>query len=75
MPDALSLTVGATVRAELARRGLLQRQLAEHLGISQPQISRRLEGVIAFNVDELASVAEFLGVPVTLLLDDAERVA
>ena len=68
MPDSFSATVGATVRAELARRRLTQRQLAEVLGVSQTQVGRRLTGEIALNVDELALVATFLGMPVAELV-------
>lgn len=68
MPESFSQTVGATVRAELARRRITQRQLATVLGIAQTQVSRRLAGEVAFNVDELAVVAEFLGLPVAALL-------
>lgn len=71
MPESFSATVGATVRAELARRKRNQRELAEALGISQTQVSRRLAGEIAFNVDELAIVAAFLGVPMSLLIATA----
>lgn len=76
MPETFSATVGATVRAELARRNIKQRQLAEVLGIAQTQISRRLAGDVAFNVDELAVVATFLGMSVSDLVGTrAESVA
>jgi len=71
MPDSFSNTVGATVRAEMARRRVTQRQIAEALGLSQTQISRRLAGEVAFNVDELAVVADFLGVAISTLVVSA----
>lgn len=74
MPETFSVTVGATVRAEMARRRRTQRQLAEVLGISQTQVSRRLLGEISFNVDELALVATFLGMTVADLVG-GERAA
>lgn len=76
MPESFSATVGATVRAELARRRIKQRQVAEVLGIAQTQVSRRLDGTVAFNVDELAAVAKFLDMSVAELVgESAERVA
>lgn len=62
--------VGANVRAELARRSLSQSDLAAHLGLSQAAISRRLSGHTAFDVNELASVAAWLGVSASSLLGE-----
>lgn len=60
--------VGANVRAELARRSLTQDDLARHLGLPQPAVSRRIRGVTAWTVDELVAAAEFFAVePVVLL--------
>lgn len=79
MPESFSQTVGATVRAEMARRKITQRQVAEKLGISQTQVSRRLDGTVSFNVDELEAVAQVLGLPVALFVAQptatAERAA
>lgn len=75
MADALSVTVSAAVRAEMARKTVKQRAVAERLGISQTQVSRRLSGRVAFNVDELQTIAELLGVPVTTFLATPERAA
>lgn len=60
--------VAGAVRAELARRRIPQSALADRLGQSQQAVSRRLRGVVAFDVAELAAIAEFLNVPVTALL-------
>jgi len=65
--------VGASIRSELARRGLNQRDLAERLEISPPSVSRKLSGHLPFSVDELAATAEFLELPVSVLF--GERVA
>lgn len=64
-PAALT---GANVRAEMARRGVSQTTLAQRIGMSQAQVSKRLRGVIAFDINELAAVADFLNVPLALLL-------
>lgn len=67
MPDRSSPRgrVAAEVRAELARASISGNRLAAILGQSQPYWSRRLSGKIAFDVDDLAAVAELLGVPMT----------
>lgn len=57
-----------TIRAEMARRRLSNKALAEHLGMSQVGVSRRLSGKQSLTVDELAGIAEFLDVPVGDLL-------
>ena len=69
MPHApLSRSVSANIRAEMARRGLTQGVLAEALGLSRPSISNRFRGVVPWTVDELAIVADGLGIdPADLL--------
>jgi len=64
--------VAGEVRAEAARRRVSQRAIAVALGVSQTAVSRRLNGEIPFDVDELGKVAELLGVPPAQFL---ERVA
>lgn len=59
---------GANVKAEMARAGIGQVQLAARLGLSQTAVSSRLRGVVAFNVDELAAVARVLEVPLSALV-------
>ena len=63
--------VAATIRAELARRRIPQTIVAERLGMSQPSLSRRLTGDTPFDVNELAIVAEILGIPLATLIGDA----
>lgn len=60
--------VAANIRAEAARRRLSQVALAERLGVSVERLSRRLTGRVAIDVDELADVADALGLqPADLL--------
>lgn len=59
---------GANIRAEMARRGITQSQLAEHLHQPQSQVSKRLRGLIPFNINELVTIAEFLGVDLAVLM-------
>lgn len=60
------------IRAHMERAGVTQAQLAEHLGLTQAAISRRLTGRVPWRVAELVAVAQKLGVPVAdLALDMA----
>lgn len=70
MTPTLAAQVGANVRAEMARRRISQRALGEHLSLCQSSVSMRLRGSRPFDVQELESVALFLGVPVSALLAD-----
>ncbi len=63
--------VSGEVRAHLARSRKTQRDLSELLGISQPQVSARLRGSVVWDVDEIAAIAQWLGVPVSDLVRDA----
>ena len=65
MTESLTHRVAGEVRAEMARQRVTQREVAEHLGVSQPQISARLRGEIAFDTVELEILARAFGVPVT----------
>ena len=58
------------IRAILRNKGLSQAQLAQALGLTQSSISRRLAGSQPFRTDELAAVADFLGVQVVINLED-----
>lgn len=73
MTDTPAARVGRNVRAELARNDLTQGDLARHLHITQPAVSRRLAGERAFNVDELAVIARVVGVPMSRLVAGTER--
>lgn len=64
MTESLTHRVAAEVRAEMARQRVQQRQVAEWLGISQPQIGKRLRGEIAFDTGELETLASHFAVPV-----------
>lgn len=68
-PNTFTGTVGANIRAELARRGLSQRTLTGVLNISPTGVSKRLAGKTPLDVDELNKIAEYLGIPITALID------
>lgn len=63
-------SVSANVRAEMARRGLNQTDVAAILGFSQVSVSARLRGQVAWRVDELRTLANHFGIPTTALLGD-----
>lgn len=62
--------IRANIRAEAARRGKTQLDLANALDVSRQAISQRLLGRIDFRIDELQTLADFLDVPLADLLDD-----
>lgn len=75
MPAPLTELVAENVRAEMARARLSGSQLAEKLKMSHPYLSRRLTGKVAFDTDDLAAIAEVLGISVMDLMRAPERAA
>lgn len=65
--DAASRT-GSRVRGLMAEKRITQDQVAQALGVTQPAIARRLNGSVPFDVNELALVAELLGVADSALI-------
>lgn len=59
---------GANVRAEMARRKVSQVTVAAHLGLSQTVVSARLNGRVAFDINELTAIAELLDVALDAFL-------
>jgi len=74
MTQTLQDRVAGEVRAELARQRMTQAAFAELLGRSDPYVTRRLSGEVAFNLTEVDRIAEVLQVPVQQLLS-GERAA
>ena len=70
-----ALHVGLEVRANMARNQVTQSALAHALDLSQAAVYRRLTGQVPFNVEELATVADHLGVTVVELLAEPKSVA
>lgn len=60
--------IAAEVRAELGRQGKTQRQVAELLGMTQQSLGLRLAGTRSFRAEEIARLAEVLGVPASQFL-------
>lgn len=63
----------AEVRAEMARQGITQSDLATCLNENQPWLSRKLAGRIAMTVDDADRIASVLGLPLHVLLARAEQ--
>lgn len=57
----------ATIRAEIARKGTTQTELASTIGMHRSKLSRRMTSG-GWRVDELRDIAAALGVPVSTLL-------
>ena len=69
-PATLSELVAAEVRAEMARRNRRGIDLAEHLDISGAALSAKLNGRTPFTLNELQRVADWLDVPLVVLLGE-----
>jgi len=54
----------------MARQKITQTKLANDLHMSQPSIARRLGGHVAFDIEELATIAGLLNVSVASLIGD-----
>ena len=61
--------VAAAVRAEMARYGIEQQDIAEALGVTQQSVSRRLTGGVPMTVDDLTNYATVIGCPISRLLN------
>lgn len=60
--ESYSHRVAAEVRAHASRMGIYQKDIARVLGIDPSQVSGRMRGRIAFQLDELAVLARLFGV-------------
>jgi transcriptional regulator with XRE-family HTH domain len=70
MTEPYAVRIPLVVRAELARHGVSQTDIAEVLGVSQAAVSRRLSGRVEFTLDELRLIAERLGVPLSTFVPE-----
>lgn len=70
MSDNVTLRESAAeeIRVLLARRKISGSELARKVGVTQPYMSRRLNGEVAFDLDDLEQIALALDVEVTDLL-------
>lgn len=71
----VSQQVAGRIRAELGLQRKTGAALARHLGLKEAALSRRINGYVPINVDELVGIAAFLDVdPAELLADEAQAV-
>jgi transcriptional regulator with XRE-family HTH domain len=68
----MEILLTAEIRGELARRNKSQGWLAQHLGLTQGQVSQRLTRKVEFTVAEVDRVARAFGIPVSELFRRAE---
>jgi len=68
--ETTAQAVGHRVKAEMDRQSIRQTAVAKRLKKSQQAVSRRINGVIPFDVEELEIVARLLGVPVSSFVAD-----
>ncbi len=71
----LSQQVAGEVRAHMARQRKTGVELASLLQISQQSASRRMTGERVFDLDEIAEVAQWLGLSPIDLLPKTQAVA
>ena len=72
LSEAASLIVSENIRAEMARKRVTGEHLATILGKSQSVTSKRLRGVVVWDIDELVIVAQALDVELSVLLAGLE---
>jgi predicted XRE-type DNA-binding protein len=74
-PSRTRQTVVSNVSAEMGRRRVTQKRMAQWLGISQAAASDRLNGKTAFTLDELDVLCERLEVPISVLIQEVPYAA
>lgn len=67
----LQSTVNRNLRVIMAIEGYTQQGLADVIQVSRPTVAQKLLGLIPWNLDDLALLADHLHVPVTSLLKDS----
>lgn len=66
-----NMRVAKAIKREMFEQRKNQRQLGRALGLSQPQVSERLTGLVPIRIDELKKIAEFLGKSASEFLESA----
>lgn len=67
LPDPSIRALNQEIKSLMGRYDVSQTALAEHLGLTQPGVSARLRGTVAWKADELLTVAAAFGVHVAVL--------
>ncbi len=63
--------IAANIRAELGRQNKTRAALAREMGVTEMWLSRRVNAQTPFTVDDLATIAAALDVPMADLLPEA----
>lgn len=61
------------VKKEIAGQGTTITAVAEQMGLNFEKLSRRLRGFVPFPIDEVAQLAVVLHVPLSKLIERAEK--
>lgn len=72
-PGRLARQVGAHVRALIEEAGRSQASIAADVGMSASQFSKCLRGEKAFDLDQIAAVADVLGTTAEAIVHAASR--
>lgn len=67
-PDTARYDVAAAIRAHAAVRRLSDSALGREIGMTQSKISRRMNGEIAFDTNDLGRLATYFGMSVVELI-------
>lgn len=60
-------SVAANVRAEVARKGKTQTELAFGIGMSKQSVSAKMNADSAFTLNDLERIANWLGIDIQIL--------
>jgi len=71
--DELSRAVAATIRAERAAAQLTQQDLAKRSGLGYQTVMRLEKGERSPNVVQMAALCSVFGIPMSELVERAER--
>lgn len=70
-PDPENVRIGRRIRSRMGAMRVSQYDIAEAIGLAQPQVHHRLEGRVAFRAHELTAIAARLETTVDRLLGPA----
>ena len=68
-PNEIDRLVGSRVRQRRMQRGMSQEQLAEHLGLTVPQVQKYEKGVNRIGASRLHKIAGLLGAPISTFFE------
>ena len=69
---SLNDRVAIEIRALMGRYGITQTDLADVVGVSQSQVSKRLKGIVPFTLPEIETIGAFFKISPSQLLGYAE---